>query len=259
MSTAAPQHSGSGARPVVDCRHDGFPHASGRPVIVAKARAWALDYAYAARIQLGIFTRRRRVPRARGGLAPVLLLPGVYEPWQFLRGVGGMLARAGHPVHALEPLGYNVAAVPEAAAVAQSYLEEHDLRGVVVVAHSKGGLIGKHMMLLDDAHGRIDRMVAIAAPFAGSSLSRFIPAGPLRAFVPTEPTLAMLAANAEVNERVTSVYGVYDPHIPGGSELPGATNIQLPVSGHFRLLADETVLAEVLRVVTGTGLPPAVE
>jgi pimeloyl-ACP methyl ester carboxylesterase len=218
-----------------------------------RAAAWARDYAYAARVQLGVSLRRRSVPRPRGDLAPVLLIPGVYEHWQFLRAAGGRLARAGHPVHAVEPLGYNRIPVPDAAAVAQRYLDEHDLTEVVVVAHSKGGLIGKHMMLVDDTEGRIDRLVAIAAPFSGSSLSRYTPTRALRAFVPTETTLAMLAANAEVNARITSIYPEFDPHIPGGSELPGATNLLLPVAGHFRLLADERVLDAVLDAVDGTA------
>ena len=211
---------------------------------MSKLRAWVLDYAYAARVQLGL-RRHPHAPRPRGDRAPVLLIPGVYERWQFLRAIGGRLARAGHPVHVLEHLGYNATSVPDAAALAQAYLDDHDLRGVIVVAHSKGGLIGKHMMLVDDESGRIDRLVAVASPFSGSSLSRFMPTRALRAFVPTETTLAMLADNAAVNARIVSIYGEFDPHIPGGSELPGAKNVRLPVDGHFRLLADPAVLAAI--------------
>jgi len=211
-------------------------------------KAWLLDYVYAVRVQLGI-ARHPHAPRPRGDLAPVLLIPGVYEPWQFLRGIGGRLARAGHPVHVVESLGYNRTAVPDAAALAQSYLDDHDLTGVVVVAHSKGGLIGKHMMLVDDTQGRIDKLVAVASPFSGSSYSRYMPTRALRAFIPTETTLAMLAANAEVNSRIVSIFGEFDPHIPVGSELPGATNVKLPVDGHFRLLADPAVLDAVEEAV----------
>ena len=216
---------------------------------MAKLEAWVRDYAYAARVQLGI-ARHPHAPRPRGHLAPVLLIPGVYERWQFLRAIGGRLARAGHPVHVVENLGYNATSIPDAAALAQSYLDDHDLRGVVVVAHSKGGLIGKHMMLVDDESGRVDRLVAVASPFSGSSLSRYMPTRALRAFVPTETTLAMLAANAEVNARIVSIYGEFDPHIPGGSELPGATNVRLPVDGHFRLLGDPAVLDAVDEAVS---------
>jgi hypothetical protein len=112
------------------------------------------------------------------------------------------------------------------------------------------------MMLFDDVEGRIDRLVAIASPFQGSSLSKYMPVRPLRAFIPTDATLALLTANAEVNSRIVSVFGEYDPHIPGGSELPGATNVRVPVDGHFQLLVDDRVLDEVEAAVKST---PAAE
>jgi pimeloyl-ACP methyl ester carboxylesterase len=216
--------------------------------MLGRAGVWLLDYAYAARVSLGATFRHRTVPKPRGHLAPVLLIPGVYERWQFLRAAGGRLARA------VELLGRNVDSIPEAAALVQRYLDEHDLRDVTIVAHSKGGLIGKHMMLFDDREGRIDRLVAIAAPFQGSTLAKYVPVRPLRAFIPTAETLTLLAANAEVNSRIVSIFGDYDPHIPGGSELAGATNIRLPSNGHFHLLADERVLDAVVAAVDSTNV-----
>jgi pimeloyl-ACP methyl ester carboxylesterase len=219
-----------------------------------RARIWMADYAYAARVNVGATLRHRRVPRARGDLAPVLLIPGVYERWQFMRAVGGRLAKRGHAVHVVEPLGRNLAAVPEAAAMAQAYLDDNDLRDVVVVAHSKGGLIAKHMMSFDDLGGRIRGLVAIATPFSGSSLARYAPTRPLRDFDPAHATLTLLAEQAEVNSHIVSIFPEFDPHIPGGSHLEGAHNIQLPVDGHFRLLADPHVLDAVVEAVE-SGFP----
>ncbi|MCU1425129.1 MAG: alpha/beta hydrolase [Microbacteriaceae bacterium] len=213
--------------------------------MIARAWAWLLDYVYAVRVQAVILLGRGLPPSHEGEAGPVLLIPGVYERWQFMRPVALRLAAAGHPIHVVEPLGYNRTAVSDAAEVAQRYLDDHDLHNVTIVAHSKGGLIGKHMMLVNDRAGRIDRMVAIATPFNGSSYARFLPGRTLRAFMPTETTLAMLGANAEVNSRIVSIFGAFDPHIPGGSALAGATNLRMPVSGHFRILADAAVLAEV--------------
>jgi triacylglycerol lipase len=93
--------------------------------------------------------------------------------------------------------------------------------------------------------------VAVATPFAGSVYARYFLNRSIRAFLPTEPTLALLSANAEANSRITSVFGVFDPHIPAGSRLEGAMNVQLPVYGHFRLLSDDRVIAEVERAVPG--------
>jgi hypothetical protein len=46
------------------------------------------------------------------------------------------------------------------------------------------------------------------------------------------------------------VYAGFDPHIPEGSELPGAKNVRLETGGHFRVLAHPQVFAE-LRTLAG--------
>jgi triacylglycerol lipase len=210
------------------------------------------DYAYALRLMAQGLLHERDDSRYLGGeRAPIVLLPGVYEPWTFLRPLAERLHTLGHPVHVVRALGSNRRGIPVAAARAQRYLEQHDLRGVVLVAHSKGGLIGKHMMLVNDEAGRIDRLVAIATPFGGSRYAHWMLDPSLRAFRPTDRTMAMLAASAAVNARVTSIYGAVDTHIPEGCELSGATNLEFAVQGHFRVLADEGVLRAVDAAVGG--------
>ena len=181
----------------------------------------------------------------RGELAPVLLLPGVYETWQFLRPVADRLNALGHPIHTLPSLGYNRLTIIASAELAQRYLEERDLTGVAIVAHSKGGLIAKHMMVTDDRAGRIDCLVAINSPFGGSTLARWAPGRTLRAFSPRDATVVTLAANLAANSRITSIYSRLDPLIPGGSELEGATNIPLPLVGHFLPLSSPGLFVAV--------------
>jgi hypothetical protein len=122
------------------------------------------------------------------------------------------------------------------------------LRDVVLVAHSKGGLIGKRVMV-SPAGERVAGMVAVATPFAGSRWARFMIGRALRSFAPHDPVLLALAAELEVNERVTAVYPRFDPHIPETGHLVGATNIELPLSGHFRPLGDHTLVELVVREV----------
>lgn len=222
----------------------------------AVARAWwhARDYAYVVARQLGGLVARGRPdePGAAGGEgADVVLVPGVYEPWQFLRPLARTLRAAGHRVHAVPALGYNRRPVVAGAAALGERVRVLD-RDVVVVAHSKGGLIGKLAMLTEDPDGRIRHMVAVATPFAGSHLARFVPLAAVREFVPTDATLVALAAEQDVNARITSVYPRWDPHIPGGSALPGAAaNVELATAGHFRVLADPGLADVVLRVCDG--------
>ncbi len=212
---------------------------------------WAQDYLYAAAAWVGShFGKDRPYDYAGGGLRPVLMVPGVYENWRFMRPVARALHAAGHPVYVLPELGHNLAPIAEGARAVHDYLENNRLRGVAIVAHSKGGLIGKLAMtgeLAEDA--RIALVVAICTPFGGARLARYLPWPALRPLVPGHPSLVQLTAAQAVNSRVTSIYGVFDPHIPEGSELPGATNIELPIAGHFRILGRPETARAVLAAV----------
>jgi triacylglycerol lipase len=176
----------------------------------------------------------------------------VYESWRFMRPLAAALHRHGHPVHVVQKLGYNLGTIPEMARLMAELLAERELTDVVVVAHSKGGLIGKYAMLHHDPEGRIRGVVAISTPFAGSPYARWIPIAAVRAFVPTDVTLAALTADLVTNSRITSIYNSFDPHIPGGSHLEGAVNIRLRTPGHFRILSDPELVPTVLAALERT-------
>ena len=213
-------------------------------------RVRVLDYGWAYRLRI---TRLRGVhdpARLREGtLRPVLLLPGVYETWHFLESVGTHLNGLGHPVHVVPTFGHNLRPIARMAALAEQYVAEHDLVDVAIVAHSKGGLIGKTMMLSPVGGGRIASMVAINSPFGGSDYAHLVPIRTLREFVPTHETIVKLSANAEVNAHITSIFSEWDPIIPNGSLLDGATNVTLPARGHFNILDRPDLLALVARLV----------
>jgi pimeloyl-ACP methyl ester carboxylesterase len=207
------------------------------------------DYPNALRVRAA--STRRSVPPEwnRGIERVVVLIPGVYETWHFLRAIGDALNRRGHPVHVIRTLRFNREPIPESAAIVAREVQQRDLRGVAIVAHSKGGLIGKQLMTTDDPDGRIDRLVAIATPFAGSVMARLTFGRTMRAFLPDDVVIRALAAAREGNRRVTSIFPRFDPNIPEGSRLDGATNIEIPVVGHFRILDEPETIAAVIAAV----------
>jgi len=221
--------------------------------LVRNAAWWILDYLYALRWQVrAVFGRtdpRRFLP---GDLAPVVILPGVYETWRFMTPLITAVHERGHPVHVLPVLRRNRRPVDEAAEMVADYLAERDIRACVLLAHSKGGLVGKRAMVLDAAEDRIESMLAVATPFGGSRYGRVMVLPSLRVFSPRSATIVALSKEHEVNGRIVSVYGRFDPHIPEGSELPGAAkNVRLDTGGHFRVLADPRVIAELLALSEG--------
>lgn len=206
---------------------------------------WAADYAYAAVWQVRAFFGRTDAGSfANGDAAPIVVLPGVYETWRFLQPLVAALHDRGHPVHVLEVLAHSRRPITEMATQVTDYLQQHDLRDVILVAHSKGGLAGKQVML-GPAADRVRSMLAIATPFGGSRYARRMPVRTLRAFSPDDPSIRALSTQADVNARIVSVYARFDPHIPEGSELPGAKNVLLDTGGHFRVLAHPRVMAEL--------------
>lgn len=178
-------------------------------------------------------------------LPDVVLIPGIYEPAGFMDPLRRRLQSQGRRVVVLPELGYNRRTIPESAELAARRLRELGVTGAVVIAHSKGGLVGKLLMTAYDAEGLVSRMLAIATPFGGARYSRYAPTRPLRAFYPGDPVLGSLAKNLEVNARIVSVGSEIDLLVGHSSQLEGARNLILPVTGHFRILADPGLLAIV--------------
>ena len=221
---------------------------------------WAgADWLYAARWELRSLRRGSPSPEhaaATGGAVPVVLVPGVFESWRFLEPLIEVLHGAGHPVHVVSSLGFNGGEIPEAALAVRRHVDEQGLGlegGLALVGHSKGGLIGKQLLVHHNADGRFRQLVAVNSPFSGSSLARFVPLRAVRVFAPGGQLLRTLSAVQDVNASITSVYSRTDPNIPGSSRLEGARNVSIDTVGHFRLLADPRLARAVLSALAGPG------
>lgn len=212
------------------------------------------DYTYVGRSRLRYwrYGSRPPAPLEAGPDAPppVLLLPGVFETWHYMKPIRDRLVGLGIPVHSVPALGFNRHPIPVMAERAAAYLDEHDLHGVRIVAHSKGGLIGKSLLVADDpaagGDGRLERMLSINTPYGGSPLARF-GVGPFREFQPTRPVIQELASSPQVNARITALRSSYDQYVPAASaELGGAQNVPMPHIGHFRVLGLREVIDRVV-------------
>ncbi|MTH67920.1 hypothetical protein GJ743_05980 [Agromyces bracchium] len=235
---------------------------------MARGWWWARDYVYAGIRQLAIVVQGWNPParwrRGREDLPEVLLLPGIYEHWSFLRPLGDALNGAGYRVRVVHGMGTNRRGIAETAKRLGRAIERRPApdSGRVIVAHSKGGLVAKQLLVSEadasagEPHGVVG-LVAVATPFAGSRMARLILDPSVRALLPSDETIVLLGRAASVNARIVSVFGRFDPHIPDGSLLEGATNIRVPVSGHFRILgAVETHRAVLEGVARLDGRSP---
>jgi pimeloyl-ACP methyl ester carboxylesterase len=209
----------------------------------------AVDYAWILRAQVrGV---RLGTPSAwdDGQRAPVLLIPGVYETWAVMEPLARALHEAGHPVHTVPALGFNSRDLAGSARLVAQRIHRLDLDRVILVAHSKGGLIGKLVLGDPWLGGRVAGLVAVNTPFAGSGLASWFPTRAVRALRPADPVVQALSRTVDRNARIVSLSAPFDPHVPGRAALRGATEVALPLDGHFRPLGDPRVHALVVEQV----------
>lgn len=225
--------------------------------LITNGWAWWLDYAYVIFWQLHSFFIRTKpsrykvnaIEKSKDEKTAIILIPGVYENWRFMKPVADTLYRSGYPIHIIDGLGYNVGSIEEMAAVISNYIKTDSSKKYFIVAHSKGGLVGKYLLAHDNLDARFKGMVAINTPFSGSRYATYVPLKTVRIFLPNSPILTGLSNSTKINKNIISIYGQFDPHIPEGSYLKGATNIQLPIRGHFKVLANSRLLDEVLKYI----------
>jgi triacylglycerol lipase len=216
-------------------------------------RTW-LDWLYVSFWQVWYFVRRGDPAAYASPTHPhktvIVMIPGVYEPWQFMNPLAKMLHGHSYRVHVIEALRYNSGDVPHMAAIVANYVDSLDSEHIVLVTHSKGGLIAKYVMAKYNRDQRIRHAIAINSPYSGSIYAKFAPVRSIRIFTPKGRTIRQLQANRVINSTITSIYSEYDPHIPAGSFLEGATNIPVRTIGHFKIIADPLLHHEVIKVLT---------
>jgi hypothetical protein len=244
-----------------------------RPSIPRIVAGIAADYAYVLGRRLAATVKPRAPlpgegtpPGSRGH--PVVILPGIFESWHYLEQIIATLSAAGHPVYIVGDIGINGRPIPATARRVYRYLIAHDLRDAIIVAHSKGGLVGKNVMLHDarvnpgaelPGRRRVAHLIAINTPWRGSEIARY-GVGAWREFHPTRPVMAQLSTESDVDARITAIDSAIDQYVPAHSAPAAATRIRLPLVGHFRVLAHPsvvTLVVERVRVLSsrGGGIP----
>ena len=213
-----------------------------------KITAWIKDYAYL--FSTGAFAYFKHTPPphylgyTKEGKVPIVILSGVLMPWAFSKQIADHISLLGHPVYIIPKLGNNNRDIPRSAKAVREVIEENNLKNIIIVAHSKGGLISKYLLIHDDPDKRVKGVIAIATPWSGSSIAKFMPHSSIRELSPDSKIIRYLEGHPEANKKIVSIIPSFDNHVwhPKGSFLEGAMrNINVEVSGHHLVLNDKIV------------------
>lgn len=220
-----------------------------------KLNHWIRDYVHLGRGYAREILYRRPPKHYLGYIeankAPIIFIPAVFTTWRFAKRIIDVLSLRGHPIYVIRDFGYHRHPVPESAEMVRRLIEEKNLHDVVLVAYSKGGLVGKYILVFLNNDHRVKKLIAIATPFGGSSAARLIPVKPIRELSPQSPVINMLRQHTEVNGNIVSIYGVFDNHVwPVEScRLDGARNIQLEEYGHHAILGSKKLREVISEIV----------
>lgn len=178
------------------------------------------------------------------GKCPVLLLAGWGGTWAGLEHIANAVSPLGHPVYIVPKLGRQFLPIKKSADLVCEVLDKEKLKDVIILAHSKGGFIGKYLMIYSNINNRIKGMISIGTPYRGVKFK--VPFVGVDEFVVGSPMINDLQSHSEVNKNIVSIQTIQDTHLDSDEAtfLEGAQNIRLTKSlGHQNpLYQQETIL-----------------
>ncbi len=175
----------------------------------------------------------------KGEKGTVILLPGLGEPWTFLQTIAEDLNKLGYSIHAIPKLTYNFRSLATSVALLKNYIEKQKLKNVILLSHSKGGLVAKQY--IDTCtDNNVSLSISIATPYHGTTLA-YIWIFSLKELTPHSQTIKQILNNTKNNHKILNIYAKIDA-IVGSSKKPilqGAENVMIDVIGHTKILEDK--------------------
>jgi triacylglycerol lipase len=223
-----------------------------------KISYWIIDYCYllAGKFLMNIHRKppKRYLNRVIKGKRPIVIIQGKSNRWGFLKKLSDAISKRGYPIYVVKKLGSNKFDIKTSARIVKEIIEKNNLKNVTLLGHSKGGLVGKYILIHEDANNRIDHLIAIAAPFSGSKIVHHFPRNKsLREFSPKSKMIQEISSNKKVDSKIISIMPEFDNHIwaDKGSHLDGATNVRMATKGHHKIVFDKNTIKKIIELIEG--------
>ncbi|MBI2103477.1 hypothetical protein HYT59_00565 [Candidatus Woesebacteria bacterium] len=216
---------------------------------------WIIDYVYLLRGGTHSFIYHRPPKHYLGhiveGKYPIILIPGLMGKWNNLAKIANRISLLGHPVYIVPKLGMNTADIPTSSKIVREVIDQNNLDNTLLLAYSKGGLIGKYLLAHFNKDKRVKKLISIATPYHGVGPVKYIPIKHYKELATSSEIITDLSQHNEVNDKIVSIYPIFDNHIwpQSSAHLEGATNIRVDVSGHHKVLYSKEVEKKILEQV----------
>lgn len=174
----------------------------------------------------------------------VVIIPGFNGHWSAYKRLGDYLNRNGYKIH-IDPKYNSYQNIEKIATHTYEYILKEDLKDIVVIGHSKGGIVARYLKLIDERN-LISQVFTIASPHYGSVWAH-ISILSLFQIRPGSEFLSELNDEPEA-KKVVNIFAKYDQLvIPNKSlYLAGAIeNTQLDLVGHTSLVESDVLASEI--------------
>lgn len=220
-----------------------------------KAIYWIIDYYYLLLGRILMFVHTNPPKHYLGYIVekkvPIILIPGISSKWGFIKRLGDSISRLGHPVFIVNKLGFNFLDIPASAKLVREIVDRNHLENVVIIGHSKGGLVGKYFLIHENKDNRTKGLIAIGAPFSGSRIVHHLRGKAFKELAPESKIVKDIDSNIKVNSKIISIMPSFDNHIwsERKSYLDRATNITFPVKGHHKIVFDKKSIQKIIELI----------
>ena len=189
-----------------------------------------------------------------GERGDVILIQGFNERLFTFKKIGNFVNALGYKVYHIKKLDRNFITLAEGVKIIKQFILENNLEEVVLLSHSKGGLIGKYLIDDTEVNTYIKCSISIATPYHGSILGRLRWLS-LYELMPNALHYKTMHLTTENNYKIFNLYPRIDNHVIPNRNLilKGANNIQIDVIGHSRIMGSEKTFKEIKKIFNLRG------
>lgn len=172
-----------------------------------------------------------------GAKGDVLLIPGFQETWVFLRTPANFLNSKGYRIHVITEIEPNIYSASDNLFTIKKYIEKETLKNFIILTHSKGGVIARHLLSDPQVQKRIKRVFIISSPNQGT-LWGYLSFRHAHEFTPVSQIIKTLSTGTK---KIINIYPKIDNHVIPNKNLflAGAINKEIDIFGHTRILESE--------------------
>ena len=156
----------------------------------------------------------------------------------------------GYKIHIVPELKDNSMPLISAVQIVKKHILSHRLTNLILVCHSKGGLIAYNLLSDPKIDTLVKLVITISSPFHGTHVGKFHPASVELA--PQSPVIKKLESIKVDRAKIQAIHSQIDNHsIPHNSlHLAGANNYELDILGHTRILVSPKTLKLISSLIT---------